>query len=148
MISSRALRLFVLAAALCAVALVPAQVIEYEVNGLKYQTLSRGGLTVIMTRMSEHVAGFGLVQVSISNGSDHYWTVAPTDFSYVRAEISSKGISAGEAVDVMLDKGSHADVVKLVTTYENNLYAVPHMKSTNGYEKRREGMMSYGMNTK
>lgn len=148
MISRRARRLSAIGAALCSVALVSAQVIEYEVNGIKYQTLSRGGLTVIMTRMPDHVAGFGLVQVSISNGSDHYWTVAPTDFQYVRSDVSVSGISAGDAVDVMLDKGSHADVIKLVTTYENTLYAVPHMKSTNGYEQRRQSMMSYGMNTK
>jgi hypothetical protein len=135
-------------AALCSAALVSAQVIEYEVNGLKYQTLSHNGLTVIITRMPNHVAGFGIVQVSISNGSDMYWTVQPEDFSYVKQEASVTAISAGQVVDVLLDKGSHSDVVKLVTSYENSLYAIPHMRSTNGYEQRRQNAMNIGMSSR
>lgn len=124
------------------------QVIEYEANGLKYQTLSRKGLTLIVTRMPDHVAGFGLFQVSVSNGSDIYWTVQPEDFSYVRQETSATAISAGQVVDVLLDKGSHTDVIKLVTSYENSLYGIPHMKSSNGYEQRRQGAMTYGINAR
>ena len=137
-----------IAMAACSAALVSAQVIEYEVSGIKYQTLSHQGLTVIMTRLPNHVAGFGLVQVSIANGSDHYWTIGPEDFSYIRSEASLTGIPAGQVVDILLDKASHADVVKLVTTYENTLYAVPHMRSTNGYEQRRENSMTIGINAK
>lgn len=128
-----------------AAAFVCAQVIEYEVNGMKYQTLSRQGLTVIVTRMPNHVAGFGIVQVSISNGSDKYWTVDPEGFTYVRPDASAKGISAGQVVNVLLDKGSHADVVKLVSSYENALYAIPHMRTNNGYEQRRENAMTIGI---
>jgi hypothetical protein len=124
------------------------QVIEYEVNGLKYQTLSRKGLTIIVTRMPNHVAGFGLFQISVSNGSEIYWTVQPEDFSYVRPEVSATAISAGQVVDVLLDKGSHSDVIKLVTSYESLLYGIPHMRSTNGYEQRRQGAMTYGINAK
>jgi hypothetical protein len=134
--------------ALWAAAYVYAQVIEYEANGLKYQTLSRKGLTIIMTRMPNHVAGFGLFQVSISNGSEIYWTVQPEDFSYTKQEVSTAAISAGQVVDVLLDKGSHSDVIKLVTEYENLLYAIPRERSTNGYEQRRQGAMTYGLNTK
>ena len=144
----QACRLLLIAMAACSVALVSAQVIEYEISGIKYQTLSRQGLTVIMTRLPNQVAGFGLVQVSIANGSDHYWTVGPEDFSYVRSEATLTGIPAGQVVDVLLDKASHADVVKLVTTYENTLYAVPHMRSTNGYEQRRQNSMTIGINAK
>jgi hypothetical protein len=129
-------------------ALTYGQVIEYEANGLKYQTLSRKGLTVIVTRMPNHVAGFGLFQVSISNGSEIYWTVQPEDFAYTKQDLSMAAISAGQVVDVLLDKGSHADVIKLVTSYENSLYGIPHMKSTNGYEQRRQGAMTYGINAR
>jgi hypothetical protein len=125
-----------------------AQVIEYEANGMKYQTLSRKGLTIIVTHMPNHVAGFGLFQVSISNGSDFYWTVQPEDFTYVRQEVPMGAISANQVVDVLLDKGSHADVVRLVTSYENSLYGIPHMKSNNGYEQRRQSAMSLGINAK
>src|SRR5438067_9738630 len=106
----RRTRLFVvLAAALLLATLAAAQVIEYEANGLKYQTLSRQGLTVIVTRMPNHVAGFGLFQVSISNGSDHYWVVQPEDFAYTKQDMPLTAIPAGQVVDVLLDKGSHSD---------------------------------------
>src|ERR1700688_3387829 len=134
--------------ALSATALVYGQVIEYEANGLKYQTLSRKGLTVIVTHMPNHVAGFGLIQVSISNGSDIYWTVQPEDFSYIKQDMPMTAISAGQVVDVLLDKGTHSDVVKLVTSYENSLYGIPHMRSTNGYEQRRQNAMSMGINAR
>jgi hypothetical protein len=148
MIPCRMRRIVATTALLVAAALMDAQVIEYEANGLKYQTLSRKGLTVIVTRMPNHVAGFGLFQVSISNGSDIYWTVQPEDFSYIKQDIPITAISAGQVVDVLLDKGTHADVVKLVTSYENSLYGIPHMRSTNGYEQRRQGAMSLGINAR
>lgn len=143
-------------AMLCAVACIgvsavprlPAQVIEYESNGMKYQTLSHEGLTVIVTHMPDHVAGFGLFQVSVSNGSDKYWMVDPADFAYAKPEASIGALPAEKVIDVLLDKGSHTDVIKLVTSYENTLYGIPHSKSTNGYEQRREGMMTYGINPK
>src|SRR4051812_13587491 len=81
---------------LLAAAALSAQVIEYEANGMKYQTLSRKGLTIIVTHMPNHVAGFGLIQVSISNGSDFYWTVEPQDFVYIRQDVPISAISANQ----------------------------------------------------
>src|ERR1700686_5398988 len=99
MILRRLRRFIVTSVALWAAAFVSTQVsgqvIEYEANGLKYQTLSRKGLTVIVTHMPNHVAGFGLIQVSISNGSDIYWTVQPEDFSYIKQDMPMTAISAG-----------------------------------------------------
>ena len=92
----------VLGASALVTALLWGQVIEYEANGLKYQTLSRKGLTIIVTRMPNHVAAFGLFQVSISNGSEIYWTVQPEDFAYVRQDVATPAISAGQVVDVLL----------------------------------------------
>lgn len=125
-----------------------AQVIEYEINGIRYQTLTRQGLTIIITQLPNHIAGFGLLQVSVANGSDHYWTVRPEDFSYVRPEATLTALPADQVVDLLLDRASHGDVVKLVASYENALYGIPHMRSTNGYEQRRQGAMSYGMSAK
>ena len=127
---------------------VPAQVIEYESNGMKYQTATRKGLTVIVTHLPNHVAGFGLLQVSISNGSQIYWNVKPESFSYVHGEVLMTAMPADQVVDLLLERSSHADVVKLVTSYENSLYNIPHMRSTNGYELRRQNAMGYGMPTK
>jgi len=125
-----------------------AQVIEYESNGLKYQTLTRKGLTVIVTHLPAHVAGFGLLQVSISNGSEVYWTIQPENFSYVRPDLTLSAIPADQVINVLLDHGTHADVVKLVSSYEASLYGIPHMRSTNGYEQRRQNAMSYGMSSR
>ena len=138
-------------AALCAAAMgtaARAQVIEYESNGQKYQTATRRGLTVIVTHLPNHIAGFGLIQVSISNGSQIYWTVKPEAFSYVRPDGATSGLGADQVVDLLLDHASHADVVKLVTSYEAALYGIPHMRSTNGYEQRRQNAMAYGMSTR
>jgi hypothetical protein len=137
-----------LVAGLLAVAAAHAQVIEYESNGVKYQTATRKGLTVIVTHLPNHVAGFGLLQVSVANGSEIFWTVRPEDFSYVRPEAFLVGLAANQVVDVLLGHGSSADVVKLVKSYENTLYGIPNMKSSNGYEQRRQNFMSYGMSPK
>jgi hypothetical protein len=125
-----------------------AQVIEYEANGLKFQTATHRGLTVIVTQLPNHVAGFGLIQVSISNGSQIYWTVKPELFSYVRPDLTMLGLPANQMVDLLLDRASHADVVKLVTSYEGALYGIPHMRSNNGYEQRRQNALAYGMSTR
>lgn len=127
---------------------VPAQVIEYENNGRKYQTLTHKGLTVIVTRLPNRVAGFGVLQVSISNGSDIYWIVQPEGFAYVIGDQASNGISAEQFVDVLLSKGSSSDVTKLVNSYEANLYGIPNMRTTNGYEQRRQGAFAFGVNSK
>ncbi|MEP6714155.1 MAG: hypothetical protein ABJC09_01195 [Terriglobia bacterium] len=125
-----------------------AQVIEYEANGLKYQTATHKGLTVILTHLPNHVAGFGLLQISISNGSQIYWTVRPQDFSYVKPDGSLTALPADQVVDVLLDKASHSDVVKLVASYESALYGIPTMHSTNGYEQRRQNALSFGISAK
>ncbi len=122
-----------------------AQIIEYETNGIKYQTATRQGLTVIVTHLQSQVAGFGLLQVSISNGGQTYRTVRPEDFHYVRAELSTGALGAGQVVDMLLAKATHNDVVKLVSSYEAALYGIPHMRSNNGYEQRRQNAMSFGM---
>ncbi len=146
---SRQLLGYAAALALMMVPAARAQVIEYEANGLKYQTETIKGLTVIVTHLPNHVAGFGMIQVSVANGSKIYWTVKPESFTYVHPEISIAALPANQVVDMLLDKSSHADVVKLVTSYENSLYAIPNMRSQqNGYEQRRQNSLSYGMPTR
>jgi hypothetical protein len=121
-----------------------AQVIEYEANGEKYQTLTRRGLTVIFTHLPVQIEGYGLLQISVANGSAIHWTVKPEDFSYVRRAETINAITADEVVNVMLAHASGSDVVKLITSYEKSLYAIPNMKSNNGYEQRRQGALAFG----
>jgi hypothetical protein len=121
-----------------------AQVIEYEADGQKYQTLSHRGLTVIITHLPVQVAGYGLIQVSIANGSQIHWTVSPEEFQYVRGPDTINALGADDVVNVMLDHASGNDVVKLITSYEKSLYAIPNMRSNNGYEQRRQGALAFG----
>lgn len=143
MVLRRFSRILVVVALMAACA--AAQVIEYEASGKKYQTLTREGLTIIITHMPNHVAGFGLIQISVANGSGIYWTVRPEDFSYIHETTPLTAISADQVVNLLLEHGSHADVIKLATSYESSLYGIPHMRSTNGYELRRQNSISYGM---
>ena len=57
--------LFVLA---LSVAGARAQVIEYETNGIKYQTATRAGLTVIVTHLPTQVAGPPTLTISFAVG--------------------------------------------------------------------------------
>src|SRR5262249_42723009 len=125
------------AATLLAVAAF-AQVIEYEANGEKYQTLTRRGLTVIVAHLPAQVAGYGLIQVSIANGSNMPWTVKPEDFEYVRPADRTSALPADSVVNTMLEHASSNDVIKLSVAYERALYAIPNMRTNNGYESRRQ----------
>ena len=60
-----------LAVLVFAAILVPAsaQVIEFEHNGLKYQTLTHSGVTVMYAHLAAHVREYSIIQVSVSNGS-------------------------------------------------------------------------------
>ncbi len=121
-----------------------AQVIEYETEGQKFQTLSHNGLTVIVTQLPTQIAGYGLVQVSIANGSEIHWTVKPEDFQFMRGSETISALSADAVVNFMLAHASANDVVKLITSYEKSLYAIPNMRSNNGYEQRRQGALAFG----
>ncbi len=143
-------RRFLLATALLACAPVARpQAIEFENGGLKYQTLTRKGVTVMFTRMASHLHEYAMWQVAISNGSDVYWNVKPEDFMYQRNDGKVfQAVPARDIVEQMLDRGSHADMVKLITSYESALYGIPHMKISNGYEQRRQNAMAEGVSAK
>ena len=131
----------VLAAAL---AMVRGQVIEFEQNGLKYQTLTHSGVTVMFAHLPAHVKEFSIIQVSVSNGSGGPYTIRPEDFSFDRGE---HGVlhawPARSVITLLAQKGTGNDVLKLVSTYEASLYGMARMRSTNGYEQRRQAALAY-----
>jgi hypothetical protein len=133
----------VLTSVLCAPALP--QVIEYESNGLKYQTLTKSGVTVMFAPMPIRVHTYAVFQASISNGSPAAYTIRPEDFTYVRSDGTPVRASAAAAVVRLLaQKGGASDVLNLVSTYEGSLYGQPKLRSTNGYEQRREAAILAG----
>jgi len=116
-----------------------AQVIEFEENGLSYQTLTKGGVTIMYASLPAHVKDYTIIQVAISNGSPIVWTIKPEDFSFERADASI--VPASHVQDVVLRlmrSGSRNDVINLVQTYEMGIYGLTRFRSTNGYEQRRQ----------
>lgn len=122
-----------------------AQVIEFESNGLKYQTLTRSGVTIIFSHVPNHLHEYAVVHVAISNGSKGQYVVRPEDFSYVRAAGQSINAATAQAVvSMLMQKGNGSDVVRLVTAYEASVYGNTHYKATNGFEQRRQAALAFG----
>ena len=120
-----------------------AQVIDFESNGLHYKTLTRNGITVMFASLPVHIRDYDIMQIAISNGSPISWTVKPEDFSVRKT--GGGAFQASPAVDVVnsfIKKSGRQDVIKLVSTYEAGLYGNTHVKSTNGYEVRRQNALA------
>jgi len=135
----------------CALALLAcpapghAQVIEFESNGLKYETLTKSGVTIMFAVLPQRLHEFAILQVAVSNGSKAPYNIRPEDFTYERLDGSVlRASGAREVVTLLEQKGSAGDVIKLVTSYENSIYGNQRLKSTNGYEQRRQSVLAMG----
>lgn len=141
-----------LAIALAGLLLLPAahaQIIEFETGGLKYKTLTRNGVTVMFAPLPANIHDFAILQVSVSNGSPIAWAIRPEDFWFERTDGQRIQASSAEAVvHLLATKGSHSDVIKLMTAYEAALYGMPQIHSSNGYERRRLNAMADGGSVK
>lgn len=128
---------------------VIAQVIEFDSGGLHYQTLTRRGVTVMFAHMPSHVREYTIVQVAVSNGSKSPYTIRPEDFRFMRSDGGMvRATPAVDVVNMLLEKGSRNDVIRLVSTYESGLYGIQRMLSTNGYEQRRQAALAEVQSTK
>jgi hypothetical protein len=137
--------LWVCAIAVATLHCAPAQVIEFEQNGLKYQTLTKSGVTVMFAILPSHLHEFAIMQVAVSNGAQAPYMIRPEDFTYARSEGASIRAAAARDVILMLEqRGNGSDAIKLVTTYENSIAGNAHLKSTNGYEQRRQAAIAMG----
>jgi hypothetical protein len=126
-------------------ALAPAQVIEFESHGQKYQTLTKSGVTIIYTHLPNHLHEYAIIQAAISNGSTTPYVIHPEDFYYVHGNGRSvRGANATDVVEMLMQKGNGGDVVKLITTYEASVYGNTHYKATNGFEQRRQAALAFG----
>jgi hypothetical protein len=129
----------VLAALAAAPAMLRGQAIEFEQNGLRYQTLTRNGLTIMFTFLPTQLKNYGILQVAVSNGGQVSWTVKPEDFVYRRPDGSAlHPMPPRKVVDRMLESAGRNDVIRLVSAYELGLYGLSRLNSTSGYEKRRQ----------
>jgi hypothetical protein len=119
------------------------QVIEFESKGLRYQTLTRSGVTVMYAHLTNHVRSYSVIQVAVSNGSRGPYVIRPEDFTFERSGSTPvRGVPARQVVSMLIEKGGRNDVIKLVNTYENALYGITNMRVTNGYESRRQAALA------
>ncbi len=115
------------------------QVIEFESGGLRYQTLTRDGLTVMFAPLPTQVRNYVILQVAIANGSDKPRVVRPEDFRFVREDGRVlRTVPPRQVVEGFLDKAGRNDVIRMVTLYEMGLYGMERFRSTSGYEQRRQ----------
>jgi hypothetical protein len=139
---SQYLRLVMAASVLCLMA-APAQVIHFESGGLRYQTVSKKGVTVMFAQLQGHLREYQIVQAGISNGSDSSCVIRPENFIYERTDGTRVYATPAKAVvDEVLDRATRNDVVKLISTYENTLNGVTRFRSTNGFEARRQNFLA------
>jgi hypothetical protein len=124
---------------LLAVVVLHAQIIEFESGGLKYRTLTRGGVTIMWAHLPMHIKEYAVLQVAISNGSPVSWQVKPQDFKFEKSEGGSMtALPAATVVQQLMDRAGRGDVIKLITAYESALTGNTRVHSTNGYEERRQ----------
>ncbi len=122
---------------------LPAQVIDFESNGLHYKTLTKGGVTVMFAHLQAQVKDYAMVQVTISNGSPIAWMVKPEDFTFQRNDGATlRATPALSVVNSFIHKAGRHDVMKLVSTYEASMYGNTKIQSTNGYEIRRQNALA------
>jgi len=121
-----------------------AQVLEFEANGLKYQALTRSGVTIMYAHLAQRIHKFSIMQVAVSNGSPGPYVVRPEDCTYVREGGDVPASPARDVIQMLMKSGSGSDVIKLVTAYENWVAGIPNFRSTNGFEARRQSAIGMG----
>ena len=129
--------------ALWAACYASGQVVEFESGGLKYQTLTRDGVTIMFAHMPTQVRQYAIIQVAVTNGSSAPCTVRPEDFRFeIGGGAVVRAVPALQVVNELVRGASGGDVIKLVTTYEAGLYGMQRINSTNGYEQRRQAALA------
>jgi len=120
-----------------------AQVTEFESGGLKYQTLTKDGVTIMFAHLPSQVREYSIVQVAISNGSPIAWMFSPEDFSFQFSDGRVvRAVPARDIINELIQRASRNDVIKLVSTYEMGLYGLQRIRSTSGYEQRRQAALA------
>jgi hypothetical protein len=120
-----------------------AQVIEVQANGLTYQTLTKSGISVMFSHLPGNLHQYAILQVAVSNGSQGPYFIRPEDFTFERAGgVKIRAVPARTVIDMLRQKATGSDAIKLVTTYENGIYGSPQPAALKGYEARREAAIA------
>jgi hypothetical protein len=129
--------------------LAQAQVIEFESGGLRYQTLTRNGVTIMFAHLTAKVRSYATMQVAVSNGSGEPVLVRPDDFVWELPDgRTMRPVPARKVVGEMFSRGGRNEVVGLVSAYETGLYGTTQLRTTSGYESRRRAALAEVNSTK
>jgi hypothetical protein len=124
----------------------PAQTLEFESGGLKYQALTRGGVTVMVAPLPGRILGYKILQVAVSNGSVERQQVLSEKFQFRPAAGGKpvQALSATAVVNDVLKRAGRNDVGRLIGVYEAALFGNTHLELRYGYEARRKDAMAIG----
>jgi hypothetical protein len=140
----RSRAILAIVAALC-VRTVTAQTLEFESAGLKYQALTRAGVTVMVAPLPTRILGYSIIQVAVTNGSDEIKQVLPEKFRFTPAVGHPiQALSANAVVKDVLDRAGRNDVGRLIGVYEAALFGNSNLELRFGYEARRKDAMAIG----
>src|SRR5687767_1521166 len=62
------------------------QTIEFESGGLKYRTLTKKGVTIMLAPLPTTVRNYSILQVAVANGAKTPCIIRPEDFSFQRGD--------------------------------------------------------------
>src|ERR1017187_3998197 len=82
----------------------PAQGIEFDSNGLKYQPLTKSGVAIMFATLPQRLHDYTILQVAVSNGSKAPYIIRPEDFTYVHLDRSVIRASAARVVVTLLEE--------------------------------------------
>jgi len=121
------------------------QTLEFESGGLKYQALTRAGLTVMVAPLPTRILGYTILQVAVSNGSVEQQEVQPEKFQFRGvAGKPIQALSARAVVNDVLKRAGRNDVGRLIGVYEAALFGNSNLELRFGYEARRKDAMAIG----
>jgi len=98
MVSISARAALLLTCVAVAISPVLSQIIEFENNGLKYQSLTRKSVTIMCARLPVQLKEYELIQIALANGSDMYVTLKPEDFTFLRSDGHVIAAASADAV--------------------------------------------------
>jgi len=118
-----------------------------ESGGLKYQTLSRNGVTVMFAHCPPMCANTPFSRWP-SRTAPSVLHDSPEDLTFERSDGVSIHAAPARQVWHADRERNRSDVVKLVSTYEMALYGIDRLRPTNGYESRRQQYLAEVSSTK
>ena len=121
-----------------------AQVIVFESNGLKYQALTKSGVTIMYAHLPTRIHQYSILQAAVTNGTGSPYVVRPENFAYVRETADTRAVSAKSVIQMLSQKGNGRDAINLFMAYESWISGIPNYHAASGLEFRRQAALGMG----